>query len=56
MSRHVEKVPHESARGAFMHSPRIPDAVKRIFTETFSARDVAEPLASFDEGVSVEKA
>lgn len=26
----------------------IPDAVRRIFTETFKARDVAEPLASFD--------
>jgi hypothetical protein len=31
-----------------MPSTRIPDAVKRIFTETFTARDVAEPLASFD--------
>jgi hypothetical protein len=31
-----------------MQAPRIPDAIKRMFTETFSARDVAEPLASFD--------
>jgi hypothetical protein len=31
-----------------MASSRIPDAVKRIFTETFTARDIAEPLASFD--------
>ena len=31
-----------------MASVRIPDAVKRVFTETFTARDVAEPLASFD--------
>jgi hypothetical protein len=30
----------------------MPDAVKRIFTETFTARDVAEPLASFDEAAS----
>jgi hypothetical protein len=28
---------------------RIPGAVKRLFAETFAARDVAEPLASFDE-------
>jgi hypothetical protein len=27
---------------------RIPEAVKRVFTETFTARDIAEPLASFD--------
>src|SRR5262245_46095250 len=31
-----------------MTATRIPEAVKRIFTETFTARDVAEPLASFD--------
>jgi hypothetical protein len=31
-----------------MSPPRIPPAVKRIFTETFAARDIAEPLASFD--------
>jgi hypothetical protein len=31
-----------------MPSMRIPDAVKRVFTETFTARDIAEPLASFD--------
>lgn len=30
----------------------IPEAVKRIFTESFVARDVAEPLASFDAGAS----
>jgi hypothetical protein len=30
----------------------IPEAVKRIFTEAFVARDIAEPLASFDEGAS----
>jgi predicted transcriptional regulator len=29
-------------------APRIPDAVRRVFAETFTARDVAEPLASFD--------
>jgi hypothetical protein len=34
-----------------MPSARIPDAVRRVFTETFSARDIAEPLASFDAGV-----
>jgi len=27
---------------------RMPDALKRVFSETFTARDVAEPLASFD--------
>ena len=35
-----------------MSSTRIPDAVRRIFTETFTARDVAEPLASFDSHVA----
>jgi hypothetical protein len=34
--------------GAFMSSPRILDAVKWVFTETITARDIAEPLASFD--------
>jgi hypothetical protein len=29
-------------------STRIPDAVKRVFMESFTARDIAEPLASFD--------
>jgi hypothetical protein len=37
-----------------MGSARIPDAIKRVFTETFSARDVAEPLASFDAGAASE--
>jgi hypothetical protein len=31
-----------------MPSSRIPDAVKRVLLETFTIRDVAEPLASFD--------
>lgn len=31
-----------------MASKDIPDAVRRVFTDTFSARDIAEPLASFD--------
>src|SRR5437870_2459366 len=31
-----------------MSSSRIPDSVKHVFTETFTARDVAESLASFD--------
>ena len=31
-----------------MSSTRIPESVKRVFTETFTARDVAESLASFD--------
>jgi predicted transcriptional regulator len=30
----------------------IPDAVKRVFTESLTARDVAEPLASCDAEVS----
>ena len=33
----------------------MPDAVKRVFNESFSARDVAEPLASFDAGVSCDE-
>jgi hypothetical protein len=37
-----------------MPSTRIPDAVRRVFTESFTARDVAEPLASFDGGVAAE--
>src|SRR5262245_36149014 len=35
-----------------MSSTRPPDAVKRLFTEAFTARDIAEPLASFDAGAS----
>jgi len=31
-----------------MTSPAISDAVKRVFTDAFTARDIAEPLASFD--------
>ena len=31
-----------------MPSARIPDAVRRVFAEAFTARDIAEPLASFD--------
>jgi hypothetical protein len=31
-----------------MSFSRIPEAVKRIFTETFTARDIAEPLVSYD--------
>jgi hypothetical protein len=31
-----------------MANTQIPDAIRRVFTETFTARDVAEPLASFD--------
>jgi hypothetical protein len=35
-----------------MSATRIPDAVKRVFTEAFTARDVAEPLASFDASIA----
>jgi hypothetical protein len=35
-----------------MTSTRIPDHVKRIFTETFTAKHIAEPLASFDADAS----
>jgi hypothetical protein len=35
-----------------MSSVRIPDAVKRVFLQTFTAHDVAEPLASFDAGAA----
>jgi hypothetical protein len=38
-----------------MSTTQIPDAVRQIFTETFTARDVAEPLASFDSGTSAEE-
>jgi hypothetical protein len=38
-----------------MSSPRIPDAVRRVFHESFSARDIAEPLASFDAGASCDE-
>jgi hypothetical protein len=31
-----------------MARPRIPDAIRRVFMETFNARDIAEPLPSFD--------
>jgi hypothetical protein len=42
-------------KGALMPSPRVPDAVRRIFTESFTARDVAEPLASFDAEASARE-
>src|SRR5262245_721676 len=42
----------DSYSGVRMPSTRIPDAVKRVFTETFTARDIAEPLASFDADAS----
>src|SRR5262245_24064403 len=35
-----------------MPAARIPDAIKRVFLQAFTARDVAEPLASFDAGVA----
>jgi hypothetical protein len=35
-----------------MSSYRIPEAVKRVLTETFAARDIAGPLASFNIGAS----
>jgi hypothetical protein len=35
-----------------MPAIKIPEAVKRVFTESFTARDVAEPLASFDTEVA----
>jgi hypothetical protein len=31
-----------------MAHAQFPEAVRRVFTETFTARDIAEPLASFD--------
>ena len=37
-----------------MAPARIPDRIKRLFTETFTARDVAESLASFDAGAASE--
>jgi len=37
-----------------MPSTRIPDAVKRVFTDAFTARDIAEPLASFDADTASE--
>ncbi len=35
-----------------MPSAKIPETVRRVITETFTARDVAEPLASFDDDAS----
>ncbi len=35
-----------------MAATTIPDAVKRVFSEMFAARDIAEPLASFDASAS----
>ena len=31
-----------------MASAKIPETVKRVFTQAFTARDISEPLASFD--------
>ena len=39
-----------------MPSAKIPDTVRRVFTEAFSARDIAEPLASFDAEASAAHA
>jgi hypothetical protein len=33
-------------------TPRIPEAVRRVFLEAFTARDIAEPLVSFDANSS----
>lgn len=30
----------------------VPDAIRRVFTESFKARDIAEPLSSFDSNAS----
>jgi hypothetical protein len=38
-----------------MPSARIPESVRRVLTEAFTARDIAEPLASFDEEASSAK-
>jgi hypothetical protein len=38
-----------------LSSARVPKSVKRIFTETFTARDIAEPLASFDADATSEE-
>jgi hypothetical protein len=35
-----------------MANTPFPAAIRRIFTETFTARDIAEPLASFDASTS----
>jgi hypothetical protein len=35
-----------------MASPRIPQDIKRVLMESFTARDIAEPLASFDSDAS----
>jgi len=42
-----------SVRTPAVHQPaapshRVPEAIRRVFLETFTARDIAEPLASFD--------
>jgi hypothetical protein len=38
-----------------MPATKIPDAVKRVFSEMFAARDIAEPLASFDASASCDE-
>jgi hypothetical protein len=35
-----------------MPSARIPDTIRRVFTEAFTAKDIAEPFASFDSDAS----
>lgn len=37
-----------------MPQTRIPEAVQRVFTETFNASDIAEPLASFDRDADAD--
>ena len=54
-------VPGANAKDAVLdHSPstrtghRIPERIKRLFTETFTAGDIAQPLASFDVDAPAE--
>jgi len=46
--QHVRLRLNSALFGVAMAGKRIPDAVMRLFAEYFTARDIAEPLASFD--------
>jgi hypothetical protein len=47
--------PDPVSKGEWMSAPQMPDAVRRIFTESFTVKDVAEPLASFDASAPAQE-
>jgi hypothetical protein len=50
ISATVAAAPHGQQRA--VPESQIPEAIRRVFLETFTARDIAEPLASFDASSS----